>query len=258
MRLLRTLSCGQTLHLDGQKLLADIDQRTFLTVDDDTLTGCEYDDEPIPRPSWFFETFEQDLTQSLIDLESLGISPRLTEIVRNIRSIFLHCPAPGSPTSIGEYQSSTTFLTSNLEAIVFLAAPDPPTGTAAMLSNAFRHALVIYLFAAFEGFHPDPINLIHSAQSHLLTVLRPLMKRGMSNTLLLWILVVGGAYLKTGSRTERRWYVGNLEEMCQKMGVLSWADLKSGLRRVIFNQKRDEKKHRQMWTAVAARSGLSP
>lgn len=258
MRPLQTLSYGQAFQSDGRESLADTDQRTFLTVDDDTLTGCEYNDEPILRPYWFFETLEQDQTHPLIGLESLGIGQRLTEIVENVRTLFLRCPAPGTSTSIGEYQSATTFLTANLEAIVFLAAPNPPTGTAAMLSTAFRHALVVYLFAAFEGFHPDPINLINSAQSHLLTVLRPLMKRGMSNTLLLWILVVGGAYLKSSSRTERRWYVGNLEEMCQKMGVESWMQLKAGLRHVIFNQKRDEKKHRQMWIAVAARSGLSP
>lgn len=224
-------------------------------MDDDTLPKCDYYDA-VQRPPWLLDVAEQDRTHPMIDLEALGLGARHAEIMRNIRKLCLRFPSPRSFTSASEYQSATTFLTSNLEALIYMSFPQPPTSTEAMLSTACRHALMVYIFSEWIGYHPDPVVMVSIEQSNLLMALRPILRKGISNILLLWILVVGGAYLE--DRSEHRWFVGHLEDMCQKMKVRSWTQLKSRLRRVIFNQERDEQKHRQMWAAVAARQGFLP
>ena len=203
------------------------------------------------RPAWFFDAFEKDASEPRVDFAASGVYFEHADIMWNIRILAKTYQTADDCANAKEYQEVMTFLTATLQRLLALPMPSPLNTYEARITAACRHALVIHIFALWCDHQPDPSLMVSVAQHNLLLVLKPLVAYRVSNQLLLWLLSVGA----TGrfGQAERNWFVNQLANVADDLGIRSWPEMRSNLQQVIWHEHQDEEQHRELWEEVEQR-----
>lgn len=206
---------------------------------------------PLKRPDWFWQAVQDDAAEPCIDLKAHGVDNEYADIMLNIRMMAKTYQTADDCRSTGEYQAVLTFLTSTLQRLLSLPLPQTPETYEGRITAACRYALIVHVFAQWCGHDPDPHLMVSLAQHELLTVLRPLMEHRVSNTLLVWLLSVGGT--APIGLAERKWFIGHLADVTEDLGIKTWLDMRSRLKQVIWHNHQDEEMHKGLWDEVESR-----
>lgn len=217
-------------------------------------------DEPFPtidlvdgieKPDWYYEALSRLESPEYVDFEELGVDAEFATCLRNIRLLAATYQTAEDCESTEQYLSVLTFLCSTLQRIMSLPPVLEQGSEKYFIAEACRSTAALHVFSQWCGHQPDPVLMVSKAQHELKEALRALMVPGTGNAVLLWLLSAGGvgAY----DSPERTWFVGHLACMVSEMGISTYDEMKTMLKRVIWHEFQDEPTHRRLWDEIVER-----
>jgi hypothetical protein len=119
-----------------------------------------------------------------------------------------------------------------------------------------RYALILYVYRVFRSVVPLPFVWIMIAK-RLRACLQQMDGRAFTGreSMLLWILFIGGTPLKEPSPPLRKWYVGAVAALCCTLNLTTWDSVVKELGLIIRPPKWLEQEMMQFWTEVEAAKG---
>ena len=207
------------------------------------MTEPQFQPENIePQPS--HDKSDPSSDPRLFQFERAGVSKAHAKIMREIRymtyEVALHWPSNSAPTYCSDV----------LVRLLGLPPPVEEGPLVASVSECCRIATTVLLFLPFINDYPNPTLMINVQLHKLKAALENLLLFAPLNSLLPWLLGVGGIY---AAEPERSWFVGQLLIVASDLDIKSWEDFRPHLVKVIWVEFFCASPFRELWDEVATR-----
>jgi hypothetical protein len=187
-----------------------------------------------------------------LDFEEHGISKNISDILLEIRYLSRFFPTQSDEIAspILEDLDIHSTVCSILQRLLQTEPDTNPGSRTACITECCRFAAAIFLLFPFENHYPDPTRLVNSLVHKLQNALGSIVPCTLNgNKLLAWLFSIGGV-AALNLPAERDWFVSHLTELAAELGLISWGEVKSYLKMVVWIDAMDDEPFHQLWKEV--------
>lgn len=189
-------------------------------------------------------------------LITLGISKPVATILLEIqqRSDDYNAPSGNESSATSNALSSCTSSALLLQRLLYMNPYHEDGLVIACITESCRLGLILYVLFSDKTTYPDPTLLMNSNLHKLKNSLEIMLRLvDTKNSLLLWLLFVGGVSSRT--LPEHKWFTGQLSVVVTDLNLMSWDDIKLCLNRFPWTDEFCESSYRRLWEDVVGLMG---